>query len=255
MIENILTLLMATFLQAVLSIDNMLYISLESKNAPKVKADFVRNAGIIIAIILRIILLFVFVFILGRFTKPLFGIPDNQFFTGEFTLHGIIELVGGAFIIYTAVKEIWHLLSIEDLEHENDKKGVSMGKIFTMMIVMNLIFSFDSILSVIAFTDVFWVMLTAVVLGGLIMIWLSTKITKFLEKNKKFEILGLFILFLVGVMLMTEAAHLSDIRVFGNEIHALHSSTFYFLLVVLVVVDILQTRYKRKLDKVKKDGK
>jgi len=253
MIADIFTLIMAIVLQAVLSIDNMLYISFTSKNATPEKAQSVRNIGIIIAIILRVVLLFVFVFILSKYTDPLFDIQGNNIFTGDFTLHGLIELVGGAFIIYTALKEIWHMLTIEDFDTESVGKGSSLVKLFTMIIIMNLIFSFDSILSVVAITEKFWIMLTAVLIGGVLMIWLANKITTFLEKNKKFEILGLVILLLVGFMLMTEAAHISHIHIFGHEIHALHSSTFYMILVVLVVVDVLQSKYKKKIREISKN--
>ncbi|MBN2662615.1 MAG: hypothetical protein JXR68_03100 [Bacteroidales bacterium] len=255
MIADIFTLFMAIVLQAVLSIDNMLYISFSSKNAPAGKSNYVRSMGIIIAIVLRVVLLFVFVFVLSKFTNPLFEISGNKIFTGNFTLHGLIELVGGAFIIYTAIKEIWHMLTIEDFDSENTKNGTSLVKLFVMITFMNLIFSFDSVLSVVAITEKFWIMLLAVLIGGVLMIWLSNRITAFLQKNKKFEILGLFILLLVGFMLMTEAAHLSDIHVFGAEIHALHSSTFYMILVILVVVDVLQSRYQKRITKIEKERK
>jgi predicted tellurium resistance membrane protein TerC len=112
---------------------------------------------------------------------------------------------------------------------------------------MNLVFSFDSILSAIALTHQVIVMSTAVIISGLLMIWLSDRVATFLEKNRMYEVLGLFILLLVGVMLLAEGGHLSHLAFFGYEIHKLESSTFYFVIAVLVGVDIVQGRYQKKL--------
>jgi len=112
---------------------------------------------------------------------------------------------------------------------------------------MNIIFSVDSILSAIALTKEMWLMATATVVGGVIMIWLSEKVSKFLKKNRMYEVLGLFILLLVGFMLITEAGHLSHLSFFGNEIHAMSKTTFYFVLIVLIVVDIVQSKYQKNL--------
>ncbi len=248
--ENLLTLLMLILLQAVLGLDNLLYISLESKNAPKEKQKFVRATGIGIAIVFRIGLLFLLVNIISLFQDPIFGFENNKIITGEFNIHSLIVYAGGIFILYTAVKEIWHLIAEEKMdEHDHERKKSSVFNIILMIIIMNLVFSFDSILSAIALTDVLWIMIVAIVLGGVLMIWLSEKITIFLKKNKMFEVLGLFILFLVGVMLVTEAAHLSDLHLFGNEIKPLEKSTFYFIIVILIIIDAVQTRYKNKLTK------
>lgn len=247
MLENILTLLMLIMLQAVLGLDNLLYISLESKNAPKEKQQFVRNVGIGLAIVLRIALLFVLVNVISYFQNPIFDFHDNNILTGEFNIHSLIVYLGGGFIMYTAVKEIWHLVALENHDKGEERKNSSVGKIIAMIVIMNLVFSFDSILSAIALTEVFWVMATAIVIGGVLMIWLSGKISAFLQKNKMFEVLGLFILLLVGIMLITEAAHLSHLHLFGHEIHAMGKPTFYFVLAVLVIVDVIQTRYKKKL--------
>ena len=112
---------------------------------------------------------------------------------------------------------------------------------------MNLVFSFDSILSAMALTDNFLIM--AILAGGLIMIKLSDGVTEFLKKNRMFEVLGLFILFLVGVMLLSEGAHLAHMSLFENEILPMSKATFYFILFVLVLIDIIQNRYQKILNK------
>lgn len=248
MAENIFTLLMLVLLQAVLGFDNLLYISLESKNAPKEKQAYVRKMGILLAIALRIILLFVLIKLIDYFQNPVFGLPFENVAEGNFNVHSLIVLVGGIFIIYTAMKEIWHMIGIAEVDADVEQHGkASTAKVITMIVIMNIVFSFDSILSAMALTDVFWVMATAIIIGGLLMIWLADKVADFLAKNRMYEVLGLFILFIVGVMLVTEGGHLAHLKLFGNEITPMSKTTFYFVIAILVVTDIVQGRYQKKL--------
>lgn len=247
-VENFISLALLILLQAVLGIDNLLYISIESKRAPVKEQKRVRNLGIGLAIVLRIVLLFVLLRLIAVFQEPWIVIPENSFFDGSFNLHSIIILFGGVFIMYTAMKEIWHMMVI----HEGggkDKKPKSVTSIIISIVLMNVVFSFDSILGAIALTDVFWVMATAIVIGGLIMIWLSGHVTEFLKKNRMYEVLGLFILLIVGIMLLSEGGHLAHLKLFGNEVTPMSKTTFYFVIFVLVLIDVVQSRYQKKLNK------
>ncbi|MFY0601758.1 MAG: tellurium resistance protein TerC [Cyclobacteriaceae bacterium] len=250
MLENLFTLLMLILLQAVLGFDNLLYISLESKSAPVEKQKMVRSLGIGIAIVLRIILLFILINLIQYFQDPIFHIDIEGIIHSIINIHSLIVLFGGGFILYTAVKEIWHLVYLEEHDHTGGKSK-STGKIIAMIVLMNLVFSFDSILSAMALSDVFWVMATAIVISGLLMIWLSDRVSTFLTKNRLYEVLGLFILFLVGVMLLSEGGHLAHLELFGSEITPMSKGTFYFVIFVLVVVDIVQGKYQKKLLKSK----
>ena len=245
MVENILTLLMLILLQAVLGFDNLLYISLESKRAPADKQRMVRSIGIGIAIALRIILLYVLVNVIKYFQDPFLKI-NHEFLSGSISVHSLIVLFGGIFILYTAVKEIFHLVYLEEHEGE-EKRSQSTTKTIIMIVLMNLIFSFDSILSAMALSDVFWVMATAIIISGGLMIWLSDGVSRFLAKNRLYEVLGLFILFLVGVMLLSEGGHMAHLEFFGNHITPMSKTTFYFIIFILVVIDIVQGRYQKKL--------
>ncbi len=251
-VENFITLGMLVMLQLVLGLDNLLYISLESRAAPKEKQAFVRQLGIGLAIFLRIALLFILVNVIKYFQDPIWGLNYPSIATGEFSIHSLIVLLGGIFIMYTATKEIWHMISLEEKEEKKASDEKSIASIITMIVIMNLVFSFDSILSAMALTEVFWVMAAAIVIGGLAMIWLSDRVTTFLSNNRMYEVLGLFILFLVGVMLLSEGGHLAHLKLFGNEITPLNKTTFYFILVILVIVDIVQGRYQRNLMEIKK---
>lgn len=250
MIENLLTLFMLILLQAVLGFDNLLYISLESKGAPPEKQKMVRTTGITIAIVLRIGLLFILINLLPYFQDPIFHLDIEGVIHTIINIHSLIVLFGGGFILYTAVKEIWHLAYLDEHD-EGENKSKSTGKVIAMIVLMNLIFSFDSILSAMALSDVFWVMATAIVISGVMMMWLSESVSQFLAKNRLYEILGLFILFLVGVMLLSEGGHLAHLVLFGSEITPMSKGTFYFVIFVLVIVDIVQGKYQKKLLKAK----
>jgi len=247
-LENFITLGLLTLLQAVLGLDNLLYISLESKRAPLDAQARVRKIGIIGAIVLRILLLFVLLRVIDLFQDPLFGIHWVGVIEGAFNVHSLIVLFGGVFIMWTAVREIMHMLAM-DAHNQIESKPKSLGMIITSIIIMNLVFSFDSILGAIALTDVFWVMATAIIIGGLMMIWLSGKVTEFLKKNRMYEVLGLFILLIVGIMLLSEAGHLANLTLFGNHITPMSKTTFYFVIAVLVIVDLVQSKYQKNLNK------
>lgn len=230
MLENIFTLLMLILLQAVLGFDNLLYISLESKKTPLEEQKRVRKVGILVAIALRIGLLFLLLSIIDYFQEPFTlltgGIKDVVEFA--FNGHSIIVLIGGGFIIYTAIKEIWHMIGTTDLDNSEmtgNKSKKTANAAIVSIVIMNLVFSFDSILAAIGLTNeiknpttAFIIMAIAVIASGLLMLFLANRVSSFLAKNRMYEVLGLFILFIVGIMLLTEGGHLAHIKLFGNKI-------------------------------------
>jgi len=258
-IEALFTLFMLILLQAVLGFDNLLYIAIESnKVGDPDDAKKVRKYGIAIAVILRIVLLFLIVNLFALLAEPLFGIHIGKFIEGEFTAQALITLVGGAFIIYTAIKEIHHLLQVDHIEHSEGSGSRSVMGAITLIVAMNLVFSVDSILSAMAIASVPGVdgapptyqvplMVIAILVSGLGMILLADRVTDFLKKNRMYQVLGLFILFLVGVLLVTEGAHLAHLKLFGFTIDAMSKSSFYLVVGVLVVTDILSNRYQKRL--------
>lgn len=301
------TLLALIALQAVLGFDNLLYISIESKRVgdPK-KASQVRRWGIGLAILFRIVLLIIIVNLFSLLEEPLFSIPFSGVIEGEFNLQALVTLAGGAFIIYTAIKEIHHLMAVDHIEHTEGSQGKSMFSVIAMIVAMNLVFSFDSILSAMAIANtelalvvdragdamtalttnginggVFdgtvqdckayllenqvpgaaacepgksyqvWIMATAIILSGIAMILMADYVADFLKKNRMYEILGLFILFIVGVLLVSEGGHLAHLELFGFSVEAMSKSSFYLVIFVLVVTDVIQTRYQKRLWKMR----
>lgn len=246
-IENLFTLGMLIALQAVLGFDNLLYIIIESQRVEASKQSKLRKTGIWMAVALRLVLLFALLKVLSYFTEPLFSLSWEGVVEGSFNLRSIVVILGGAFILYTAMKEIWHMLSLEEEMHDTNKKTSSYSSALFLIVTMNVVFSFDSILSAMALTDNFVVMATAIIIGALLMVWLADRIATFLQKNRMYEVLGLFILFIVGVMLISEGGHTAHLYLFGSEITQMSKATFYFVIVILVITEIVQSRYSRKL--------
>ncbi len=245
-LENLFTLLMLILLQAVLGFDNLLYISIESRRVPADKQKQVRQLGIGVAIALRLVLLFVIMSAINGLKEPFVSL-DWGFFKGSFNFHSVVTFFGGAFILYTAMKEIFHLLSVDHFEHGEGANKRTVASAIMWIVLMNLIFSFDSILSAIALTQVFAIMATAIIISGVMMVWLSDHVSNFLEQNRAYEVLGLFILFIVGVLLLSEAGHLAHMHFFDYEVTAMSKTTFYFVIFVMVCVSVVQSNYRNKL--------
>ena len=250
--DALFTLFMLVLLQVVLGFDNLLYITLESKKAPENRQSYVRKLGVGMAIVLRIVLLVALMSLIQYFQDPFMSLKWYEFIEFSINIHSVIVLLGGAFIIYTAIKEIWHMMYLK--EHvETDTGRSSVGAIIFWIVVMNLVFSFDSILSAMALTSSMEfkaqiiLMSVAIIAGGVLMIVLADRVADFLKKNRMYEVLGLFILLIVGVMLLTEGGHLAHLYLFGNPITPMSKTTFYFVIIVLVLLDVVQGRYQRNL--------
>ena len=134
------------------------------------------------------------------------------------------------------------MMSLKDMIHDS-REPKSIKTIITWIVAMNLIFSFDSILSAMAL---------AIIISGAMMIWLADRVSEFLQKNRMYEVLGLFILFVVGIMLLTEGGHMAHLYLFNHQITPMSKATFYFVIAVLVLTDIVQTRYQKRLMKYNK---
>jgi len=251
--ENMVTLVVLTALETVLGFDNLLYISIEAKRVEPSRAAYVRRIGTFVAIGLRIVLLFVVLQLIAAFQQPWFSF-DIGYAAGKFNGHSIIVLFGGLFLIRTAVKEIHHMLGNDDLDHgpTSGPAHRSVASALFWIAVMNIVFSFDTVLSAVALTDHFVVMALAIVLSGLLMVWLADHVARFLEKNRLYEVLGLFVLLLVGAMLTAEGGHIAELHFFGFEVQPLSKTTFYFIIGALVIVDVLQGQYQKKLDREKR---
>ena len=149
------------------------------------------------------------------------------------------------------------ILTIEHLDTDVENRfGKSATPVILLIVAMNLIFSFDSVLSALAITKVFPILATAIILSGLGMIVLADGVTRFLEKNRMYEVLGLFILLIVGIVLLGESGQAAAqamhdpslaLKFFGYDVIPMSKTTVYFSIFVLIIVDVIQPGYSRKL--------
>lgn len=261
-IPNLWALLIIFLLEMILGFDNLLYISIESGRAPLGDQERVRKQGIILAVILRVVLLWVTVVLLSRFAGPLFSINSEgahgnfnlpvNWIKGQFTLQTLVFMIGGAFLMYTAVKEISHMLAVDDLHGDSGKGQSSAMRVMINILIMNLVFSFDSTLTAMAISKVFTVQALGIITSGIAMYLIADAFANFLSKNRMYEVLGLFVLLIVGVSLLGEGGHLGHLELFGYKVEPIAKTTFYFSIFVLFVVEVVQTRYQRKLENQRK---
>ena len=246
-VDALVTFLILTALETVLGFDNLLYISIESKKVDPAREAWVRRTGIILAIGLRIVLLFVVLQLIAAFQSPFFAF-HSALFDVSLSGHALIVLFGGVFLIYTAIKEIWHMIGKPDLEHgatQAPRRTVTTALVW--ILIMNIVFSFDTVLSAVALTKNFIVMTAAILVSGLLMVVMADTVANFLKKNRMYEVLGLFVLLLVGYMLMSEGGHLAHLAFFGFTVEPMAKSTFYFVLFTLVIVEVIQSRYQKRI--------
>ncbi len=241
------TLAMLTLLQAVLGFDNLLYITIESRRVPAERQRFVRRAGIAVAMVARIGLLLLLLHLVQALRDPFLRVDVADVLHAAPSGHALIVLAGGAFILYTATREILRAIQVGPPDAEHAGPTRSARSAVAWIVAMNVVFSFDSILSAMALTDSFAIMALAIVAGSLLMIGLSERVAAFLERNRAYEVLGLFVLFVVGVMLVTEGGHLARVEILGRAVTPMSRTTFYFVVTVLVLTDVVQSRYQRRL--------
>ena len=246
-VDALVTFLILTALETVLGFDNLLYISIESKKVDPAREASVRRTGIVLAIGLRIVLLFVVLQLISAFQSPFLSF-HSTLFNISLSGHALIVLFGGVFLIYTAIKEIWHMIGKPDLEHgatSAPRRTVTAALVW--ILIMNIVFSFDTVLSAVALTKNFVVMAGAILVSGVLMVVMADTVANFLKKNRMYEVLGLFVLLLVGYMLMSEGGHLAHLSFFGFAVEPMAKSTFYFVLFTLVIVEVIQSRYQKRI--------
>jgi len=249
---GLFTVLILTALEVVMGFDNLLYISIDARRAAAESQAFVRRAGTLISLAMSVVLLFVVLVLIKALEHPLFTF-DFPWAHAAPSGHALIVMFGGWMLIRTAIREIHHMLSVNDLEHEGDSAAAkaSVRSVLSSIAVMCVVFSFDTVVAAIAFTDNIAIMLVSVVLAGVISILSSDKVAQFLQKNRLYEVLGLFVLLLVGLMLVADGGHIAHLSLFGFDVEPMAKSTFYFILFSLVAVDVLQGKFQKKLDRVK----
>ncbi|MBN8684389.1 MAG: TerC family protein [Chitinophagales bacterium] len=235
-----ISLLTLTFLEIVLGVDNIIFLSIISSKLPEKDQPKARNIGLILAMGLRIVLLFGISWIISM-KEPLFTI-DFLGIHGGVTGQGLILFIGGIFLLYKATSEIHHKLEGDGAADNPkvDKGKAALNSAIMQIALINVVFSFDSILTAVGIADNLMVMIIAVVASVLIMMLFSGPVSKFVNDHPTVQMLGLAFLILIGFSLIAEAAHL------GHFIEgAVPKGYLYFAIFFSLFVEMLNIRMRK----------
>ena len=252
--DAIMALLTLTFLEIILGIDNIVFISLAANKLPEGKRSRVTNIGLFLAMFQRIVLLFFVSFLIGL-KKP-FYIMEYTWVHIEFSWQAVILFVGGLFLIYKSTSEMQEKIK----EPEHDEANVKSKKINTVsqaiiqILIIDFIFSVDSILTAVGMTNglhpnhnyALILMIIAVVISIIIMITFANPIRKFIDSHLSIQILAFAFLILIGFMLITEAAHLSHTAIFDQTVGAIPKGYLYFAIAFSLFVEFLNYKATKK---------
>ncbi|MBA4277644.1 TerC family protein [Flavobacterium sp.] len=245
-----IALLTLTFLEIVLGIDNIIFISIVTGKLPEEKRKKATKIGMFLAMFMRIALLFGISFLI-QMKKPWFYI-DFSWFSAGITGQSLILLLGGLFLIYKSTKEIHE--KVDEKGEEEKEIGKAASKSFQgvllQIIMIDLVFSFDSILTAVGMTNgvegALYIMITAVVISVLIMMQFAVPVGAFVNKHPSIQILGLSFLILIGFMLITESAHLSNALIFGGHVTPVQKGYLYFAITFSLFVEFLNMKIDKK---------
>jgi predicted tellurium resistance membrane protein TerC len=247
-----IALLTLTFLEIVLGIDNIIFISIVTGKLPEADRKKATRTGLFLAMFLRIGLLFG-ITLLTRMKAPLFGV-DWGWFSAQFTGQALILFAGGLFLIYKSTKEIHEKVDHKGEEEMHLGGGTkkSYAGTIAQILMIDLIFSIDSILTAVGMTNglegALYVMIIAVVISVGIMMLFAVPVGNFVNSNPSIQILGLAFLILIGFMLITESMHLSDAQLAGQHVGAVPKGYLYFAIAFSLAVEFLNMKMRKNKD-------
>lgn len=257
--DAIMALITLTFLEIVLGIDNIVFISIAASKLPEEKRRTATNVGLMLALVQRIILLF-FVSFLTKLKTPFWEV-DTEWISFSLSWEALILVLGGIFLLYKATSEIMDKVEIdEEGEMEKNVKVSSLGNVLMQVLLIDLIFSLDSILTAVGMTNgmspnpnhSLVLMIIAVVISMAVMIVFANKIRMYIEKHPSLQLLGLAFLILIAFLLVTEGAHLSHAEVFGKEVGTIPKGYLYFAIVFSLSIEFLNIRVRKTKKRKKK---
>ncbi len=225
MTEVLISLFSLIALEVILGIDNIIFISILADKLPEGQRNKLRFWGIGLAMLMRLLLLAAISWIL-KLDQTLFTL-----FAIDFSGKGLILLLGGLFLIYKSTKEIYHKTEVANNNNPENTKARKFSQLILEVIILDLVFSVDSIITAVGMVKELWVMYTAVIVTVVIMLIASKPISEFIRKHPSFKILALCFLMMIGVSLIAEGLHFE-----------IPKGYIYFSMAFAFLVDIIQMK-------------
>lgn len=226
--ETYISLITLTFLEIVLGIDNIIFISIITDRLPEENQKRIRTIGLLLALVMRIILLSLITVII-QLKEPLFTISEFNF-----SVRDLILVAGGMFLLAKSVSEIHEKIE-GGHEQQASKKKNTVASIILQIIVLDIVFSFDSILTAVGLSKHLEIMITAVVLAMIVMIYFVEMISRFIKKHPTLQVLALSFLILIGFMLVIDGFHFE-----------VPKGYIYFALFFSVMVEFINMKIRKK---------
>ncbi len=238
-----------TFLEIVLGIDNIIFISILANRFPDEKQKKLIQIGLFLAMFMRIAMLTGISFLIQMkttlFSINLGGLSSN------ISIQAIILLCGGLFLLYKSTIEIFE--KVEDIEEKKinkNLKDMSFSHALIQIVLIDVVFSFDSILTAVGMTNgnpyALWIMIAAVVVSIIIMMGFAAPVSRYINKHLSLQILGLSFLLLIGFMLIAESAHLSETTFFGSAVGRIPKGYLYFSIAFSLGIEMLNMRIRKR---------
>lgn len=245
--ETWVALLTLTFLEIVLGIDNIIFISITAGKLPENQIKKATNIGLMLAMVFRIILLLGVSYLVAM-KDPIFNV-DYGWLSAKISGQSLVLFAGGIFLLYKSTREIHD--KVEGKEEELIQKNAksSLFAVIIQIVLIDIVFSFDSVLTAVGMTNgipgALTIMVIAVVISILIMMIFAIPIGKFVNRYPTIQMLALAFLILIGFMLVTESAHLSNAEIFGRHVGAIPKGYLYFAIAFSLGVEALNIRVRK----------
>jgi predicted tellurium resistance membrane protein TerC len=241
-------LLTLTFLEIILGIDNIIFISISANKLPKEQQKKATMLGLSLAMITRILLLFSVSYLIAL--KDPFIMINNSWLETGITGQSVILLLGGLFLLYKSTSEIHHKMEkTTNVNSNTNSKTSTFSKIIIQIILIDIVFSFDSILTAVGMTNgidgALTIMILAIIISMIIMMVFANSVSTFVNNNPTIQMLALSFLILIGFMLIAEGAHLSHLKIFNNSVGAIPKGYLYFAITFSLVVEALNMKIRK----------
>ena len=242
--DGIISLVTLTFLEIVLGIDNIIFISIAANKLAKKDQAKARNIGLILAMSFRIVLLFGISYIIAM-QEP-FTYINFSWLKAGVSGQSLILFVGGLFLLYKATSEIHEKLEKHEVEEKKTTASNKLRAVVIQIALINIVFSIDSILTAIGLTQVLSIMIAAVVISVLIMMGFSGPVGDFVNKHPSIQMLGMAFLIMIGFMLIAQAAHDANVSLFNSTVGEVPKGYLYFAIAFSLLVEVLNIKVRTK---------